>query len=226
MSKILLFGTSFSKTHKDWEMRYKKWYDYYTQSSIKYSNLLIIDDGSPILPQWNDLTIINAPFANELDTKHNLIHFSNNLGRPSHLNYPGWFRSFRFAIRYAKMFNYEKIIHIETDAYVISNKLINFINEIHSGWQPLYCKKHLFPESAIQIIGKDCIDRAWKTVELDYATYFLDRDIERIFPFTNVITNFEGDRYFEYINQIPINADYACQVPNDHKISIVEKRNV
>jgi len=218
--KTLLFGTSYSTSLEEWETRYKKWLNYYENSPLNYQKLLLIDDGSDLLPNWEILNIQNTPFTEESPNKCNLIHFNNHLGRPSHLNYPGWFRSFRFAIRYAKLFNYDKIIHIETDAYVLSKELFEFINKLNDGWSTLFCKKHNFPETAIQIIGKKSIDRARKTVELDYNTYFLNRDIERAFPFTNIITKFEGDRYFEYTDKIPDSADYACQVPNNYVVLI------
>ena len=57
MSKVLLFTTSFSNNIESWNNRYLKWFKYYTKSSLYYNKLLIVDDGSPILPDWSDLRI-------------------------------------------------------------------------------------------------------------------------------------------------------------------------
>ena len=47
-----------------------------------------------------------------------LFHFKNNLGRPSVYDYPGWFRSFTFVATYAQAYQFEKIVHIESDPYL------------------------------------------------------------------------------------------------------------
>lgn len=211
MSKTLLFTTSYCPDNDVWEKRLYEWYNYFSSSSLVYDKLLILDDSSPILPAWNNVLNITEPFNNEPVEKNLLIRFKTHLGRPSMLNYPGWFRSFSFAAKYAIKFNYSKIIHIESDAYIVSEKLFNYVNNLNKGWVSLWCNLYKFPETAIQIICKDQIANYYNITQLPYEKYFINSPIENMIPFTLIEKQFIGDRYFEYQNYIPKNADYSCQ---------------
>lgn len=219
MSKTLLFTTSYCVSNQEWTERVYKWYNYYTKSSLHYDKILILDDCSPVDPAWNECKIITDQFTSEPEASAFIFKFKNNLGRPAHLDYPGWFRSFSFAARYAYKFNYDKIIHIESDAYLISSSIIDWFNKTNSGWIPLWCSRHLFPETAIQLIGRDQIVNFYKTTQLPYNTYFRGSTIETCLPFTAVNQSFKGDRYSEYTDNIPADADYACQVRHDYKFT-------
>ena len=78
MNKTLLFCTSFAATNEQWEYRYKKWLDFYSKISLEKSQLLMIDDGSPMLPDWPNLKIYNEPIIpTEGNEKCVLFHFNN-----------------------------------------------------------------------------------------------------------------------------------------------------
>lgn len=218
MSKTLLFATSYCKTLQEWDERIYKWFTYFSNSSLQYSKLLIIDDGSPVLPTYNLLPCVSDKFTIEPEHKNFIYCFKDNLGRPAHLDYPGWFRGFSFAAKYAYKFNYDKIIHVESDAYILSKKLIEDFNNKTSGWAALWCHRHQFPETAIQIICKDQIANYFAVTQLPYGKYFKDRTIETCLPFTSIDRNYIGDRYQEYRDDIPANADYACQVNHSYII--------
>ena len=172
----------------------------------------MIDDGSPIVPNINSAPIIDSENLNEEDGsyKNHIIHFAENLGRNNVLDYPGWFRSFSFAAAYAKKFNYEKIIHIESDVFLLSNRILNYINNIDNGWNSFLCNRYKFPESGIQVIGKDQIDNFFNFCDKNYDTY-RNFPIETIIPFTNVECSFIGDRYGEYLDSCPNNVDFCSQ---------------
>jgi len=219
MLKTLLFTTSFCSDHKTWQERNRKWLDFITASPLNYDQLLILDDHSPVLPEWDDVAVLLAPFDNEPFVKNALISFKENLGRPSLLDYPGWYRSYSFAAKYAYKFGYQKVIHIESDAFVLSKQMYDYINNINSGWIAFWCDLHQFPENAIQVICEDEIYNFYKAVEKPYS-HFKDKDIERMLPYTKIERSFIGDRYSEYTDIIPVNADYACQVPHADVINL------
>ena len=216
MCKTLLFTTSYCNTLQEWDERLYKWLKYFTKSSLYFNKLLILDDSSPVHPEWEDCRVIEDYFTEEPADMSYIFKFKDNLGRPAHLDYPGWFRSFSFAARYAYKFGYEKIIHIESDAYILSNKIINFFNNQAAGWVAFYCNRHQFPETALQIICKDQINNFYYTTQLPYSTYFKNKTIETCLPFTHIERSFKGDRYHEYQDDIPFNADYACQVKHNY----------
>lgn len=211
--KSLLFCTSYCSNDKIWKQRIEKWFNHHKQCGLEYDKLLIIDDGSPEIPVWDCITTYDSPFEEEPAENHVLIHFQKNLGRNSIHDYPGWFRSFSFAAKFAKKFNYDKIIHIESDAYVLSKNLIHYINNITDGWTTLWCPLHRYPETAIQIIGKDKINVLYNIVSGGYGPY-KNKAIETCLPFTNINRQFKGDRYFEYTTDVPLDSDYSCQ--SDH----------
>lgn len=216
MSKTLLFTTSYCTDDNTWKERIFNWYKYFSSSSLIYDKLLILDDSSPILPVWKDVHNIVSPFTKEPREKNLLISLRPHLGRPGVLDYPGWFRSFSFAAKYAVKFNYSKVIHIESDAYFISKRLFLYTNSLQKGWVSLWCSLYQFPETAIQIICEDQLLNFYKTTQLNYNSYFKNKAIEECLPFTSIAKEYKGDRYNEYREDIPVDADFACQVKSAH----------
>ena len=193
--KTLLFCTAYAESHEVWNDRYKTWYDYYKSSKIVHDKIMIFDDCSPIKPTWI--------------TKDNFYTFHTHLGRASGCDYEGWHRSFQAAIFYARDNGFTKIIHAESDAFFLSKKIIEFINSLNNGWHSLWCPRHNFPESALQIICPDKIEEAIKFMLRSYND-FRGNPIEGMFPY-NSHKEFIGDRYGEYLDYIPQNADYSMQ---------------
>jgi len=221
MTKTLIFCTAYSASSNSWIERYAKWLSYYeNRAGINYDQILIIDDGSPSFPTINDINIVDRLNDGYEDRKKVLFHFKNNLGRPESLIYPGWYRSFAFAAIWAKRYGFDKVVHIESDAYVLTRKLANFINELDSGWTTLWCPRSSFPETCIQVIGSDSLNSFFDFAQMSYEnfsgtcieTLLWRGDLKR---FTNVCQEFEGDRYSQYPQDVPPSADYACQCPDN-----------
>jgi hypothetical protein len=208
--KTLLFCTSFCKNLTEWEQRIKMWLDHHEKIGLAFNNLIIVDDGSPCTPLWKNTPVHNTPFTEEINDQKFIIHFDKNLGRSAVHDYPGWFRSFALMARYAVKFHFEKVIHIESDAFLLSNTIVDYINSIENGWTTLWCPYHKYPETAIQIIGKDKIFDYYTCTQKSYDTY-RHRAMENCLPFTCVNKKFIGDRYLEYCKEVPSNSDYSCQ---------------
>jgi len=114
----------------------------------------IVDDGSPILPDWSDIAVTDRLDSHELSGDATLYHFDVRLGRQALSVYPGWYRSFCFAAKFAEQFQFDKIIHIESDVFIISPKMQNYVNSVSDAWVAPVIESHRFPESAIQIIAR------------------------------------------------------------------------
>lgn len=217
-NKTLIFCTSYAENNDQWTQRYKKWLDFVKKSSLERSQILIIDDGSPVLPDWSDLSIFREPNLPEaVNNECALFHFNSRLGRSSLLNYPGWYRSYTFASIWAKQYNFNKIIHIESDSFIFSERLTTHINQLNSGWTSLYCPSQNLPENCIQIICEDQIKKFIKFGRHDYDINFANKPIELLMPFTNIEKGFIGDRYGELIgvSKLPKGIDYAANIPHD-----------
>src|SRR5437763_1682483 len=154
----LVFGTSFAPLPNVWSFRHRRWLNGIKGSGLDYTQILLVDDGSPFLPDWTDTTVVHEGTAIPRDAPIVLYHFAANLGRPARTDYPGWYRSFSFAARYAEEAAFEKIIHLESDAFLISWRAVDYFNSVESGWIAMWVPRHDFAESAIQIIAADALD--------------------------------------------------------------------
>lgn len=225
--KTFVFCTSYSNTQERWTDLFGRWINYLENSSLEYDQLLLIDDGSAVLPDWEGVDVINE---NQLpvtvpDSRAVIYHFEKNEGYRGHADYPGWYRSFMFAAEYAERYGFTKIIHIESDAFLITPRITTYVNELEQGWTTFWCPRHNFAENNIQIIAgssvQDFID--WKNQKISYDNY-RGTCAEFWTPYTLINRDFKGDRWGEFAPGmaavpdpncppgVPRDADFVCQV--------------
>jgi hypothetical protein len=197
--KTIIFCTSYIDDTNN--ARYRKWIDYYYDKLDLFNagNLFLIDDGSAGIFLNDQVEIVKSnDLPGSLKSNINLFHFENHLGRPSRKNYAGWWRSFTFSIKLAEKYNIDKIIHIESDYFIVSRKMIDFIAKITEGWTVFYSRFYGFPETAIQIICKDSFEKLNKAytnaIESDYQ---FKKIAELVLPFSKTEKGFIGDRFGE-----------------------------
>jgi len=122
--KTLLYCAGYSTSDLDWEKRWRRWYDYNKQKGLHFDQLLIVDNGSPELPGWSDNRVIHnldRPWYN----KNIVIYrYEDTLDTDAHLN-----RSVQIASAYATQYDFDKLLHMESDVYILSKRLAKFINE-------------------------------------------------------------------------------------------------
>jgi hypothetical protein len=201
-----------------WDVRYRRWLDAVRAlSALGCHTILLVDDGSPVLPDWTDLAIWTegepapAPRARAL-----LYHFRERLGRRADFDFEGWYRSFAFAGRYARENGFDKAVHIESDAFLTSLKIQRYIADLRAGWTALWCHRYEgFPETAIQIIAGDAIGRFADIERTHPHESLIGRLFELQLPFDVVEKQFTGDRYGEYLTFVPRESDYVAQTLND-----------
>lgn len=190
--------------------RYQKYLDYYKSRYYKFGalNLLFLDDGSE--RKYLDLLKIPIFLSEELPEslpEISIITFLSHLGRPTAYDLKGWWRSFLMSPHIVEKYGFDKLVIVESDAYVFSDKLFKYIEEISTGWVVLWCPRHRFPEPSIQVITKDSFEEMKKVV----STCVKDKIAEHVLPFTFIEKGFKGDRYGEYQDFIPDDADFSCQ---------------
>ncbi len=239
-AKTVLFCTGYFKDAADWRHRYARWLDYYRRVGIEGARLFIIDDGSPYTPDAAEIGCVSSEHEiSPTETEPLIVRFGNRLGRPAHLSYPGWWRSFLHSANLARAIGADKIIHFESDAFILSPRLLEHIVELRTGWTTFWSRHYSLPETAIQVICQDQFAqmdamRARARSELDGVL------AEHILPFTCVNRDFVGDRYSEirrhrgifrsrkfdwfplfhtpFFGGIPPNADFATQVTRHQKL--------
>ena len=228
--KSVIFCTCFiSKGTLNNNERYIKWIKYYyeRQNIFGADYLFLIYDGSekiefPFRHTLVDVDVDDLP--NKLTPGIFIFRFNCHLGRGSLSNYPGWWRSFLFSVVLAKKYNFDKIIHIESDFFVLSERMSRYIRFLRTGWICMYSNYYDFPETGIQVICRNEFENVASLGEkAKAASYVFSKIAEDVLPFTDVIKKFNGDRLGEtevledyllrqdgmarldYIGQVPFN---------------------
>ena len=146
--KTFVFCTTFfgvDKLYEEAPWRYPKWIDYYSRNLPAFGadRIFLIDDGSnPAFIQVPGLTVLDAtaPLPAVLPPGPILFRFPGNLGRrypwnpPGDDGFPGWWRSFTFSLEIAEKYGYARMIHAESDLFVISQRLADRIRTTTEGW--------------------------------------------------------------------------------------------
>ena len=212
--RTLLFCTSYVGpglgARDTWAVRYSIWRQALKQSGLRHDQVLIIDDASQSRPDWTDVDFIaeGARLTSAAPTA--MYRFDKRMGRRGVSDFPGWVRSFFFAARYAEANGFEKLVHLESDAFVISEKMQDYINNLTDGWTAPYCNRYRRPESAIQIIAGSGLSlyRAFASRDIESLA---GKVIEKELPLTHVESGFRGDRFREFIDHVPHDADWSAQ---------------
>jgi len=219
--KSFVFCTSFFESEDHYDTRISRWVNYYKSLEFtKDKPLVIIDDGSPDISFCDkEFNIIDPDNPPEKLERINFIRFPNHLGRFSHLAYFGWWRSFLYSFKVAEKYKFDKIIHVESDCYLLTSKITNYIENSNKGWATFWTKKYSFPETNIQVINKDMfhahpkIEEKLNREKKKSFGFLAGFHAEHVLPFTNIEKNFTGDRYGEEgLPQKP-EYDYYCQTP-------------
>ena len=218
----LVFCTSYAASSILWHARYRTWIDAIKQG-INPDQILIVDDGSPVLPGWSDTRLSSGGRMADARTlgRHGgvmLHHFTERLGRRAVLDFPGWFRSFAFAVEYAIAHGFDRIMHIESDAYLISTKAVSFFRAFDNGWAALWSAQYDMPESALQVAAGEGIAAMADFAARDYAT-LAGHSHERALPLTSINRSLDGDRLGEAGEPIAAHRDFAAQLQTQREPS-------
>ena len=216
--RTLVFCTAYAGAPSVWGTRYRRWLDAILAGGIEPEQILLVDDGSATLPGWADTDVYSGGVAGEAFTtgprgRILLYHFRDRLGRRSVLDFAGWHRSFVFAALYAEAQGFDRIIHIESDAYVISAQARAFLTEFKDGWASFWSPLYSIPESAIQVVAGEGLRLLAGFAREPYEK-LIGKPHELEIPFTHVERRLKGDRYAEGKTVVPRDADYAAQVPD------------
>src|SRR4051794_18743119 len=213
--KTLLFCTSYAERQAAWNERWGRWLKAIAHSGLEADKILIVDDGSPLLPDWPGVAVFPADPSIADDSRVAIHHFADCRGqRVNGEPFPGWYRSFAYAVLYGMDRGFDKIIHIEADAFLITDHIVNYFNSVDCGWIALWCRRHNWPESTFQIINSDQFEACRKFFSQPYSAHLGPpyRAPEQLIPFTLINKSFIGDRYGESEDTVPFDADYVSQV--------------
>lgn len=212
VDKTLVFCTAYSNGEQTssytWK-RYRLWIEAIQRSLLKFDQILLVDDGSATLPDWPDTAIVREADGLACGSRIVLYHFEERLGRRSATDFPGWVRSFFLPAAWAAANGFTRVIHIESDAFIVSERMQRFCNDVAEGWVAPWCPRYQWPESAIQIIAGSALGSYFEMAQRSLE-YWRSVVIERSLPFTHIEVRLLGDRFGED-GDAPRNADWIAQ---------------
>ena len=209
--KTLLFCASYANSKESWNHRWWRWLDHHSTIGLEYDQILIVDDGSPVLPDWPDyLTITDFP-ETVPESEVVIYHYNNNLGSPGVFDYPGLYRSLSTGIAYAVKYGFDKVLNIESDAFVLSQQLVKYINDVDNDWLAMWDHHFQIPELGINVVAGTGLKKCCSFFKQPYEN-LRGKMLEVELPFTQVEKNFTGARYGEFLDSVPKDADYANQI--------------
>ncbi len=219
--RSFIFGTSYIRRDNGQNpaKRWARWLRYHSRRRHLFGaeRLFLVDDGTATEDLALEVSVLCADqeLPAVLPDGPVMFRFSEHLGRLNGFAYPGWWRSFTFASQIARKYGYGKIIHIESDAFVVSRRMAEYVRSLSHGWTAMWCPRWQFPETCIQIVCAPHIDKLEQYYRAGRTFWFRYQSgngcAERALPFTDICRHFEGDRYGEFRPDYPDTADYVCQ---------------
>lgn len=179
-----------------------RWLDYYGPGSgINWDRRWLFDNCSHRSKYWElGLSIYNQWGLliedSGRDKNTGVLRYSTHLPRGEGENqYPFCWRAlwnFRWLIEAGA----EKIVFIDSDAFILSRRMAKYINDLSTGWTTFWIPRHDFPSAEVQIICRDTFP-----LFLDYTKgpwqEKVGQCMEKVLPFTLVNKSFVCDRYGE-----------------------------
>lgn len=153
-------------------------------------------------------------FNSAIDRSVSVMSFRKHLPTGKDLDYPYCWRSLYFVRWVAMSGQWDKIIMIDNDAFVLSKRLADYLKAVDTGWTSLWCERWKFPESSLTVICRDAFSILNEFCVDDFR-FHNGKKMEEVTPFTNVEKRFVGDRYGEESppRKQDESMDYYCQKP-------------
>lgn len=182
--------------------RTKRWIDWYkalrSDNGFHFDDMLLLDNAS------------NA--SQGLDEFHGckLIRFSQFLDRGGVFDYPYCWRAIYWIRNMILFGKYDRIMLIDTDAFIVSKRLLAYVNSIESGWVTFWCQTNGFPEAAFHVLCKDMFNFYLDFTKGDFMEHN-GKCMETLLPFTDVERRFNCGRWGELGQYQAPGMDLYCQ---------------
>lgn len=201
-----------------------RWWYYYRPlaSLFKATHFAVNNDGEVNIPNETFVHKINGPtgIVSFRSEQLNFIHWPTSLPRVDQYTCPGYYRSLYTLTKAAREQDFDKLIFVDWDFWVLSQDMMTEVAAIDHGLVAYWVPRYLFAESNLIICGKDQFTVLEDAARINANTPKLTVDTiaENGFPWTEVRKHRVGDRYPEFTMDLPKNADYCAQLPLDEVV--------
>jgi hypothetical protein len=150
--------------------------------------------------------------------KLNIITFKEPLpARIDRLTYPRYYRSLWGAIKIAKMLQADRLLEIESDAWVYTQRLATKLASIETGIGSPWCPRYRMPEVMLAAYYHDSFDATLRLIE---SRTWAQWSEPRLASFEQIVSanlplvvwdEFKGDRYVECGIPVCESSDFSVQ---------------
>jgi hypothetical protein len=109
-----------------------------------------------------------------------------------HVRYPYCWRHL-YQLKPIISLGFEKIICIDSDAFILSRRLAHFVRDLSSGWVAFHERKHNFPTAEFQVLCKDAFWIYQDFTAIPYMAH-MGKLMEISLPFTDIRHEFFCER--------------------------------
>jgi hypothetical protein len=230
--KTLLFAPCYLDG-KDWQgyervKRIQDWLFFHIQlkDQLGFDEIWMSDDCSD--PEnleatgasiWNDkLQPMNG--GNPRIGLVNIVSYRKPLvsGGGSCVNYPYCWKALYVMRSVMERFDYSKSITLDTDAYVLSQRLASYVKSLKSGWTAFWINKYNFPSAEFHVLTQPALHQFEDFTEPPYMAH-QGKLMETSLPFTNINRDFICDRFGEQGVQQHPQMDLYSQYRGDVKLA-------
>lgn len=185
-----------------------KYLKYYKplMSKLGADKIILYDNASDL----GDLSKLVEASGMTLNEDLLINRFAEFLPRKGMFDYPYCWRVMRQSAIDLPEMGYEKIIAIDSDLFILNQKIIDYINNCNKGWTVFWDEVNSFPESAFQIINKDAFEKYRKTADKDVHSW-KGSCMEVVLPYDHIEKGFHGGRFQEREMQPDDTMDYYGQ---------------
>lgn len=184
-----------------------KWLIYYQKlkGNLSFEDIFLSDDGS----SDSSRAALSTTASGFVVLSHPKLSRQGSVS----CDYPWCWRAL-FDMRSLIEFGFEKIIMIDTDTFVLTQRMVNYLNALRSGWTSFHLQKYDFPSAELHILCEDAFPRFLEYTKGDFMA-LNGKLMERELPFTKVVREFVFDRYGETRTPQTAEMDAYSQTPLD-----------
>lgn len=189
----------------------RKWLKYYTQlkKELGVTGIHVLNNGPTTR---YDFDVLNRAGR----TRLKFHAFPQHLPRTGHLDYPYLWRAVDHFKECFKI--YDKIIYMDNDFYILSERFAKHIKDFRDGWMSPWCARHNFPETGLQVLTKTS-----QCYPISYPySRFNGQCMELTLP-VSTEKGWIGDRHSEYgVTFQDRTWDFSAQVPLEMEMECVK----
>ncbi len=152
--KTLVYCSADIPDESTWQQRYARWLEHHRGGLLAADALVMFDDHSPFAPP--SLAVVAASrIGQDALPREALIRFADRLGRAQMSDSPAWWRALLSSVCVALHYGFERVIHVESDSFVLSQRLAENLSARTSGWTALWHPASQRAEVAINVLCRD-----------------------------------------------------------------------